>query len=130
MPSTSSTPDVSPSAGESADGGIAGAPAEPAEPVEPVEPDPVKLVRLAWMLVALLDETRIATLDVSARARLAGTVQRSLAELGSALPDVLVDELAVLIPLPRDRPPSQADLLILEAQLVGWLRGLLAPADG
>lgn len=89
--------------------------------------DPVKLIRLAWMLVALLDETRLADLDEGARARLAGTVQRSLAELGSALPDELMEELAALMPLPRDRPPSRTDLLLLEAQLVGWLRGVLRP---
>ena len=90
--------------------------------------DPVKLVRLSWMLVALLDETRVAGLDAHARARLASTVQRALAELGSALPDDLMEELAALVPLPVDRPPTQTDLLIVEGQLVGWLRGLLAPA--
>ena len=90
--------------------------------------DPVKLVRLAWMLVELLGETCATTLDTDARTRLAGAVQRGLAEVGSALPDDLVEELGQLIPLPRERPPAQGDLLILEAQLVGWLRGLLAPS--
>jgi len=96
------------------------------ETVEHVEPDPVKLVRLAWMLVALLDETRMASLDEPARARVAVTVQRSLVELGSALSDDLLAELGRLLPLPADRAPNQSELLSVEAQLVGWLRGLLA----
>jgi hypothetical protein len=96
--------------------------------VERDDLDPVKLVRLAWMLVSLLDESRAALLDPSARARLAGMVQRALAEVGSALPVDLLEELVTLIPLPPERPPSQADLLMVQAQLVGWLRGLMAPA--
>jgi hypothetical protein len=96
-------------------------------PAAPHELDPVKLVRLAWMLVALLDETRAATLDDHARYRLAGAVHTSLVEVGSALPDDLLGELAALVALPEGRPPTQADLRLTEAQLVGWLRGLLAP---
>ena len=91
--------------------------------------DPVKLVRLAWMLVDLLEETCATTLDADARTRLAGAVQRALAEVGSAVPNDLVEELGHQLRLPRGRPPTQADLLILEAQLVGWLRGLLAPGE-
>jgi hypothetical protein len=89
--------------------------------------DPVKLVRLAWMLVALLDETRAATLDEQARSRVAGAVHSSLIEVGSALPDDLLAELAALVALPEGHPPTQGDLRVAEAQLVGWLRGLLAP---
>ena len=85
----------------------------------------VKLVRLAWMLVALLDETRAAALDEQARCRVADAVHSSLVEVGSALPDDLLTELAGLLVLPDGRPPTQGDLRLAEAQLVGWLRGLL-----
>ena len=43
-------------------------------------------------------------------------------------PEDLVEELGQLIALPHERPPTKGDLLILEAQLVRWLRGLLAPS--
>lgn len=92
-------------------------------------PDPVKLVRLAWMLVALLDETRAATLDEHGRSRLARAVHSSLVEVGSALPDDLVAELGALVVLPEGEPPTQDDLRVAEAQLVGWLRGLLRPTS-
>ena len=91
--------------------------------------DRVKLARLAWMFVALLDETRLATLDEQACARLASMVQRSLVELGSALPDELIQELGSLLPRDDRRTPGQTDLLLLEAQVVGWLRGMLRPQE-
>ena len=93
------------------------------------ELDRSKLARLAWMFVALLDETRLATLDDHACERLASTVRRALAELGSALPDELIEDLASALDVRTDSCASQAELLMLEGQVVGWLRGTLTQSE-
>ncbi|QAY64115.1 bacterial proteasome activator family protein [Xylanimonas allomyrinae] len=107
----------------------------PAEtPPEPEEEDdevsrieePAKVMRIGGMIKRLLDEVRDAPLDDAARARLAGIHERSLHELEGGLSPDLVDELhRITLPFADDgTPPSDAELRIAQAQLVGWLEGL------
>ena len=103
-----------------------------AVPVEAVEPsaapqetitEPAKLLRIASMVRELLEETRQASLDESGRKRLADVYQRSVQELGASISPDLQDELAALAP-PVGAVPSESEIRIAQAQLVGWLEGL------
>lgn len=92
-------------------------------PTQPSVSEPSKLIRIASMTRAMLDEVREAALDDAGRMRLVSIYQRSLAELKDVLSDDLVDELdAVFVPI-TDKP-SEAELRVAQAQLVGWLEGL------
>jgi len=75
------------------------------------------------MVRELLEETRHASLDESGRKRLAEVYQRSVEELGESISVDLRDELAALAP-PVDKVPSESEIRIAQAQLVGWLEGL------
>jgi hypothetical protein len=85
--------------------------------------EPAKLLRIATMVRELLEETRQATLDDAGRRRLADIYQRSLNELGEVVSDDLKEELAELAP-PLGGVPTDAEIRIAQAQLVGWLEGL------
>ncbi len=90
---------------------------------QPSVSEPSKLIRIASMTRAMLDEVREAALDDAGRTRLVSIYQRSLDELKDVLSDDLVEELdAVFVPI-TDRP-SEAELRVAQAQLVGWLEGL------
>lgn len=92
-------------------------------PTQPSVSEPSKLIRIASMTRAMLDEVREAALDDAGRMRLVSIYQRSLDELKDVLSDDLVDELdAVFVPI-TDKP-SEAELRVAQAQLVGWLEGL------
>jgi hypothetical protein len=113
---------------------------ERAEVVEDLNPDagdqegreefieqPAKVMRVGTMLKQLLDEVRSATLDEASRDRLRDIYETSVRELGSALSPDLRDELGRLaLPFADDNAaPSAAELQIAQAQLVGWLEGLI-----
>jgi proteasome activator-like protein len=85
--------------------------------------EPAKLLRIASMVRELLDETRQATLDEPGRKRLADIYARSVGELSEVLSDDLREELVQLAP-PVEGLPSESELRIAQAQLVGWLEGL------
>ena len=86
---------------------------------------PAKVMRIGSMIKQLLDEVKSAPLDEAARARLRDIHARSLSELEDGLAPELVDELQRLsLPLTDDVAPSEAELRIAQAQLVGWLEGL------
>jgi hypothetical protein len=85
--------------------------------------EPAKLLRIASMVRELLEETRHASLDESGRTRLAEVYQRSVEELGESISEDLRDELAALAP-PVGKVPSESEIRIAQAQLVGWLEGL------
>ena len=86
---------------------------------------PGKVMRIGTMVKQLLDEVRAAPLDDASRARLARIYQRSIDELADALSPDLQEELRALAPpFPADGTPSDAELRIAQAQLVGWLEGL------
>jgi hypothetical protein len=85
---------------------------------------PTKLIRIASMVRALLDEARLAQLDDAGRRHLKEIHERSVHELEDILSDDLRTELAeVTLPFSSDTP-SDAELRIAQAQLVGWLEGL------
>jgi hypothetical protein len=85
--------------------------------------EPAKLLRIASMVRELLEETRQAPLDEDGRRRLADVYQRSVEELGESISGDLREELAALAP-PVDEVPSESEIRIAQAQLVGWLEGL------
>jgi hypothetical protein len=85
---------------------------------------PTKLIRIAAMVRALLDEARRAPLDEAGRRSLKAIHERSIHELEEILSPDLREELsAVTLPFSSDTP-SDAELRIAQAQLVGWLEGL------
>jgi hypothetical protein len=86
---------------------------------------PAKVMRIGSMIKQLLDEVKEAPLDEAARARLRDIHSRSVHELESGLAPELVEELERLsLPFTEDSVPSEAELRIAQAQLVGWLEGL------
>jgi hypothetical protein len=85
---------------------------------------PTKLIRIASMVRNMLDEVRRAPLDDSGRRRLREIYDRSLTELESVLSPDLSRELSdVILPFSSDAP-SESELRLAQAQLVGWLEGL------
>jgi hypothetical protein len=97
--------------------------AEETAPDRPTVSEPSKLIRIASMTRAMLDEVREAPLDDAGRSRLVSIYEGSIAELKEVLSDDLVDELdAVFVPITES--PSEAELRVAQAQLVGWLEGL------
>ena len=97
--------------------------AEQAEEQPPVS-EPTKLIRIASMTRAMLDEVRQAPLDEGGRARLAEVHGRSVDELRGVLSTDLLEEFdEIMIPL-RDGEATEAELRIAQAQLIGWLEGL------
>ncbi|MCQ3809817.1 MAG: bacterial proteasome activator family protein [Acidimicrobiia bacterium] len=99
--------------------------AEPVSAKEAIE-QPAKVMRVGTMMKQLLDEVRQANLDESSRDRLREIYATSIEELGSALSPDLSEELdRLILPFPEDHPPSQAELQVAKAQLVGWLEGLI-----
>ncbi|WP_427016364.1 bacterial proteasome activator family protein [Pseudarthrobacter sp. P1] len=86
---------------------------------------PAKVMRIGTMVKQLLDEVKSAPLDDAARSRLAEIHQRSIAELEDGLAPELVAELhRISLPFSDSITPSDAELRIAQAQLVGWLEGL------
>ena len=87
--------------------------------------EPAKIMRIGTMIKQLLEEVRSAPLDAAARGRLAEVHERSLRELEDGLSPDLVEELRrITLPFGDDAQPSDAELRIAQAQLVGWLEGL------
>lgn len=87
--------------------------------------EPGKVMRIGSMIKQLLEEVRAAELDQASRERLAEVYERSIVELSGALSPDLQDELRNLaLPFEHDEVPSDAELRVAKAQLVGWLEGL------
>ena len=104
------------------------APGEAGAPSEDQSNDyisqPAKVMRIGSMVKQLLDEARSAPLDEAGRTRLREIYQMSVTELSDALSPDLAQELSrVAIPFSSD-VPSESELRIAQAQLVGWLEGL------
>ncbi len=85
--------------------------------------EPGKLLRIASMVRELLEETRGSPLDEQGRTRLRAIYERSIAELEQILPDELEQELQGFI-LPLEGVPTESEMRVTQAQLVGWLEGL------
>ncbi|MFC4333840.1 bacterial proteasome activator family protein [Salininema proteolyticum] len=87
--------------------------------------EPAKVMRVGSMIKQLLEEVRSADLDAKGRQRLRDIHQRSIAELESGLAPELRDELERLsLPFSAEETPTEPELRIAQAQLVGWLEGL------
>jgi Bacterial proteasome activator len=85
---------------------------------------PAKVMRIGSMIRQLLEEVKAAPLDEASRARLREIHQASIKELEQGLAPELVDELERLSLPFEGATPSEAELRIAQAQLVGWLEGL------
>lgn len=112
---------------------------EPTESDQRVEPDatpddatpdatfigqPAKVMRIGTMVKQLLEEVRSSPLDEAARGRLAEVHERSLHELEDGLsPDLVAELRRISLPFSDDNP-TEGELRVAQAQLVGWLEGL------
>ncbi len=86
---------------------------------------PAKVMRIGSMVKQLLEEVRTGSLDEASRERLAEIYERSIVELSEALSPDLQDELKNLaLPFKDGEIPSDGELRVAKAQLVGWLEGL------
>ena len=85
---------------------------------------PAKVMRIGSMIRQLLEEVKSAPLDEASRTRLAGIYASSITELEAGLAPELVEELERLSLPFSSETPSEAELRIAQAQLVGWLEGL------
>lgn len=87
--------------------------------------EPGKVLRLGGMIKQLLEEVKAAPLDEQARAHLADIHERSVAELETGLSPELAGELhRIRLPFKEGVTPSESELRIAQAQLVGWLEGV------
>ena len=87
--------------------------------------EPAKVMRVGSMIKQLLDEVRTTDLDEPSRQRLRAIYDTSIAELGSALSADLREELTRLaFPFQEEGTPTEIELRVAQAQLVGWLEGL------
>jgi len=94
-------------------------------PVTEMVEQPAKVMRIGSMIRQLLEEVRAAPLDEKSRARLKAIHESSIKELESGLAPELVSELERLsLPFTEEELPSEAELRVAQAQLVGWLEGL------
>jgi hypothetical protein len=116
-------PDAAPEgSGPAGDGASAGKPRHTA--LRDLVDEPAKVMRIGTMIRQLLEEVKAAPLDEAARERLAEIHERSIRELEDGLSPELVAELRrIHLPFGQDAP-SDAELRIAQAQLVGWLEGL------
>ena len=103
---------------------VVGGDREDAAAREVVE-QPAKVMRIGSMIKQLLDEVRQSPLDEKARTRLADIYETSVRELAEGLSPDLREELnRMSMPISGDGVPSEAELRVAQAQLVGWLEGL------
>ncbi|MCX4963474.1 bacterial proteasome activator family protein [Streptomyces sp. NPDC079020] len=94
-------------------------------PVTEMVEQPAKVMRIGSMIKQLLEEVRAAPLDEASRVRLKEIHASSVKELEDGLAPELVEELERLsLPFTEESIPSEAELRIAQAQLVGWLEGL------
>lgn len=90
----------------------------------PIVSEPSKLIRIATMTRAMLDEARQAPLDEGGRIRMAEVHARSVEELKGVLSTELQAEFQeVMLPLSKEGA-SESELRVAQAQLIGWLEGL------
>jgi hypothetical protein len=85
---------------------------------------PTKLIRIASMVRSMLEEVRRAPLDDAGRKALREIHEKSVDELEDVISPELRDELLeVSLPF-SSHTPSESELRLAQAQLVGWLEGL------
>jgi hypothetical protein len=99
--------------------------AEGAEDPSKLIEQPAKVMRIGSMIKQLLEEVRAAPLDEASRQRLRDIHRRSITELEDGLAPELREELDRLsLPFDEGSTPTESELRIAQAQLVGWLEGL------
>ena len=109
---------------------VEGPPDQPAEEDGPrsvtdMVEQPAKVMRIGTMIRQLLDEVKAAPLDDASRQRLRTILHASISELKAGLAPELVEELErITSPFADDSTPSDPELRIAHAQLIGWLEGL------
>jgi hypothetical protein len=87
--------------------------------------EPAKVLRVATMAAALLEELRSCSPDQAGRQRLLGIYETAVSEVGAAVSQDLRDELDRVRPPIGDGPVTQSEMRVAQAQLVGWLEGLV-----
>src|SRR5689334_5466882 len=98
---------------------------EEGTPLTDLVEQPAKVMRIGSMIRQLLEEVKAAPLDEASRNRLKEIHAASIKELESGLAPELVEELERLsLPFTEEGTPSEGELRIAQAQLVGWLEGL------
>lgn len=103
----------------------AAAPGAPEKPERETVEQPAKVMRIGSMIKQLLEEVRQAPLDEASRSRLREIYETSVRELAEGLSTDLREELDRLaMPFDSAHAPSEAELRVAQAQLVGWLEGL------
>jgi hypothetical protein len=105
-------------AGQDEDGG------DSAERLTGLVEQPAKVMRIGRMVQQLLEEVKSAPVDEPGRKRLATVLHTSIQELKDGLAPELDDELDRLIQPFDETTPTESELRIAQAQLVGWLEGL------
>jgi hypothetical protein len=116
---------VRPDAVTGGDGETSGVPVQAETVSRESVTEPGKVMRIGSMVKQLLEEVRLAPLDEASRERLAEIYERSVTELSMALSPDLQEELQMLaLPFDDDTVPSESELRVAKAQLVGWLEGL------
>jgi Protein of unknown function (DUF2587) len=102
-----------------------GGPGDEADTERESVAQPAKVMRIGSMIKQLLEEVRQAPLDEASRTRLREIYDTSVSELADGLSPDLRDELSRMAsPFGPDEVPSEAELRVAQAQLVGWLEGL------
>jgi hypothetical protein len=97
---------------------------ENGEQVTELVEEPAKVMRIGSMIRMLLEEVKSAPVDEAGRTRVAGVLRTSIVELKEGLAPELGEELDRLIDPFSESTPSESELRIAQAQLVGWLEGL------
>src|SRR5215471_6767001 len=106
-------------------GGPEGPDTSEERPITELVEQPAKVMRIGSMIRQLLDEVKAAPLDEASRVRLKDIHASSIKELQDGLAPELIKELERLsLPFTDDTVPSESELRIAQAQLVGWLEGL------
>jgi hypothetical protein len=96
---------------------------EGAQPPVALVEQPAKLIRIASMIRELLEDVRQSKPDEAGRKRLREVYERALAALKEGVSKELQDELETLT-LPLENTPSESEVRLAQAQLLGWLEGL------
>jgi hypothetical protein len=117
-------PAVQPAAEPTGAEGAAGDPQDDFDDITGQVEQPAKVMRIGTMIKQLLEEVRSAPLDEAGRARLREIHESSIRELEAGLAPELREELSRLSLPFGGETPSEAELRIAQAQLVGWLEGL------
>lgn len=98
---------------------------QPAPQPTPDVTDPAKLIRLGTMLQSLLSEVHLSSPDEGGRKRLAEIHTETVSELGEILSEDLREELEEFNACCSADTPSESEIRVAQAQLVGWIQGLL-----